>query len=46
MGPSHVGEDSQPSVTERSCEVNEVYDQCDEENECDKSYSLYMISDH
>ena len=47
MGPSHhVGEGSQSGVMEGSYEVNEVHDQRDEENECDESYSLYMISDH
>ena len=47
VGPSHhVEEGSQSGVMEGSYEVNEVYDQLDEENECDDSYSLYMISDH
>ena len=47
MGPlHHVVDGSQSGVMEGSYEVNEVYDQRDEENECDESYSLYMISVH
>ena len=44
MGPSHhVGEGSQSGVMEGSYEVNEVYDQRDEENECDES--LLIVHD-
>ena len=42
----HAGEGSQSGVMGRSCEVNEVYDQRDEENECVESYSLHTIGDH